>query len=76
MGTEENIFSILYYRFPELVHEYLNHDGGNCAIFNEAVFGPSPPPPPRPIYYLVEDGLDLRGAKVKFINLKKSNNYL
>ena len=64
MGTEENIFSILLYRFPELVHEYLNGDGGNCAIFYEAVHGPQPPPAPRPIYHLVEDGSDLRGAKV------------
>ena len=65
MGTEENIFSILLYRFPELVHEYLNGPGGNCAIFYEAIHGPQPPPPPPPVYYLVEDGLDLRGAKVR-----------
>ena len=35
MGTEENLFSILDYRFPELVHHYDNNDGGNCAIFDE-----------------------------------------
>jgi hypothetical protein len=36
MGTEENMFSLLFYRFPELVHHYDNGEGGNCAIFTEA----------------------------------------
>jgi len=62
MGTEENIFSILLYRYPELVHEYRNGDGGNCAIFYEAVHGPQPAPKPLPSFSLVEGGLDLRGA--------------
>ncbi len=34
MGTEENILSLLYYRFPELVHDFDNGGGGNCAIFS------------------------------------------
>lgn len=37
MGTEENIYSILDYRFPSLVHHYDNGEGGNCAIFNELI---------------------------------------
>ena len=35
MGTEENLFSMLYYHFPELIHFYDNGPGGNCAVFNE-----------------------------------------
>ncbi len=35
MGTEENIISLLYYRFPELVHYFDNASGGNCAIFSQ-----------------------------------------
>ncbi len=34
MGTEENIISLLYYRFPQLVHDFDNGPGGNCAIFS------------------------------------------
>ena len=60
MGTEENIFSILYYRFPELVHDFENGEGGNCAIFNDAVFGP-----PIVVDFHV-DGFDLRGLTVSF----------
>jgi hypothetical protein len=36
MGTEETIFSLLFYRFPELVHHYDNGDAGNCAMFQHA----------------------------------------
>ncbi len=36
MGTEENMFSLLYYRFPDLVHHYDNGPSGNCAIFMDA----------------------------------------
>lgn len=43
MGTEENFFSILYYRFPELVHRYDNGEGGNCAFFNHVVDPPLDP---------------------------------
>merc|ERR1712137_1177575 len=58
MGTEENIFSILRYRFPELVSVYENGEGGNCAIFSEAIYGPPPPP----LEEVVQTrGLDLRG---------------
>jgi hypothetical protein len=39
MGTEENIFSLVYYRFPELVHLYNNGENGNCAIFSEVASG-------------------------------------
>jgi len=39
MGTEENILSLLYYRFPELVHDFDNGPGGNCAIFNYMAYG-------------------------------------
>ncbi len=43
MGTEENMFSLLYYRFPELVHHFDNAEGGNCAIFNDAyLYQPRP----------------------------------
>lgn len=66
MGTEENIFSILYYRFPELVSYYENGDGGNCAIFSEALYGP-PPPPLEEIIRTI--GFDLRGASVSFFFL-------
>lgn len=33
MGTEESLFSILYYRWPELVHYVDNGNRGNCAPF-------------------------------------------
>ena len=39
MGTEENIFSLLFYRFPSLIHHYDNGEGGNCAIFQDAARG-------------------------------------
>lgn len=65
MGTEENIFSILYYRFPELVHAYENGMGGNCAIWYEAFHRKPPTPIYHPKIIIVEDGIDLRGAKVK-----------
>ena len=61
MGTEENIFSILHYRFPQLVHDYENGEGGNCAIFTEAIYGP-PPPPIEEV--MVTVGLDLRSLSV------------
>jgi hypothetical protein len=34
MGTEENILSLLYYRYPQLVHDFDNGAGGNCHIFS------------------------------------------
>ena len=39
MGTEENILSLLYYRFPELVHDFDNGPGGNCAVFSYMAYG-------------------------------------
>src|SRR3990167_6708199 len=72
MGTEENIFSILHYRFPELVSDYENGEGGNCAIFYEAVHN-QPPRHISPTYFtLDEDGLDLRGLRVFFSSLLPS----
>src|SRR3990167_5348463 len=72
MGTEENIFSILHYRFPELVSDYENGEGGNCAIFYEAVHN-QPPRHISPTYFtLAEDGLDLRGLRVFFSSLLPS----
>lgn len=40
MGTEENIISLLYYRFPELVHAFDNGPGGNCAVFSHVAAQP------------------------------------
>ena len=40
MGTEENIISLLYYRFPELVHAFDNGNGGNCAVFSHVASQP------------------------------------
>jgi len=62
MGTEENIFSILYYRFPELVHAYMNEEGGNCAIFYEAIHGQAPTPIYHPTIDHAPFGLDTRGV--------------
>lgn len=61
MGTEECIFSILYYRFPELIHDFDNGAGGNCAIFYNAYHGLGPRPWENPIKKNdLIDGFDLR----------------
>ena len=62
MGTEENIFALLWYRTPELVHRYDNKEGGNCAVFSEAVHGP-PPPPIVWEDFVREKGFLLRGCE-------------
>mmetsp|Transcript_9922 Transcript_9922/g.40189 ORF Transcript_9922/g.40189 Transcript_9922/m.40189 type:complete len:508 (+) Transcript_9922:147-1670(+) len=62
MGTEENIFALLWYRTPELVHRYDNKEGGNCAVFSEAVHGP-PEPPIVWEEYVLEVGYFMRGAE-------------
>jgi len=62
MGTEENIFAILYYRFPELVHDFDNGEGGNCAIFYNLVHRLGPAPYTRKaVDFEIIDGWDLRG---------------
>lgn len=62
MGTEENIFSLLWYRTPELVHRYDNKEGGNCAVFSEAVHG-APPPPIVWEDFVRDQGFLLRGCE-------------
>lgn len=62
MGTEENIFALLWYRTPELVRRYDNKEGGNCAVFSEAVHGP-PPPPIIWEDFVRDEGFLLRGCQ-------------
>jgi len=37
MGTEENYFALLLYRFKDIVQFYDNGERGNCAIFDDIV---------------------------------------
>ena len=37
LGTEENFFALLLYRFREIVQFYDNGERGNCAIFDDIV---------------------------------------
>lgn len=68
MGTEENIFSMLLYHFPQLVHDYENGEGGNCAIFSEAVTNMPPMSPARRTEeFITKNGYDLRGVRCQIV---------